>query len=521
MGIDSPEGYPVNSWAPIAWRPNQSMSRKAKRDARTAKPATAASPPETTVPAPVAPAEAPWPSATILNIVRALLLVALGVSAYLAWTSLTRGSVIGCGPESDCDRVLQSRWARWFGIPVSVFAVAVDLMTLWGTFALGPAASASARRRGWAAVTFGAMLILGAGIWFVALQFVAVGICPYCMTAHGAGVVAALLLLFYAARPEGAGQALFRSAGYAASVALAVLFVGQVVHAPKTGRETRNFAVGSNAQSLLASQAQAAVRTTTNLALASTGPLSNSTSNIAAPMPATNIPMASTSNVPPAPATNFVPLQVFTPGMKPVEAMRRPFKTYGGMIALDLAEVPLIGSETNAHAIVSLFDYTCHHCRLMHPVLKEVQEAFKDRLSIISLPMPLDPKCNQTVTRTSPDHSNACAYAHLALATFRANRAKHREFDEWLFTGERPPPMGLAVARAAELVGTNALAQVLRDPWIAEQIRFDVAVYEIAYRQGRGRMPQFIIGNAVAEGAFLREELLKMLDEHLGLKQTP
>jgi len=204
-----------------------------------------------------------------------------------------------------------------------------------------------------------------------------------------------------------------------------------------------------------------------------------------------------------------------------VQAMRRPFKTYGGMVALDLAEVPLLGSETNAHAIVSLFDYTCQHCRQMHPVLTEVQSAFKDRLSIISLPMPLDPKCNHTVTHTHPDHSNACAYAHVALAMFRANRAKHHEFDGWLFTGERPPPMAQVVGRAAELVGTNVLAQALRDPWVTEQLQFNVAIYEIAYRQQRGAMPQLIIGNTVAEGAFLREEVIKMLDDHLGLKPTP
>ena len=44
-----------------------------------------------------------------LNAARFLLVVALGVSAYLAWTSFTHGSLVGCGPESDCDRVLQSR----------------------------------------------------------------------------------------------------------------------------------------------------------------------------------------------------------------------------------------------------------------------------------------------------------------------------------------------------------------------------------------------------------------------------
>ena len=495
------------------------MSHKSKRAASTAKPSAAAPPPDTTAPRPVASAQRPWPSATVLNVVRGLLLVALGVSAYLAWASLTRGSVIGCGPESDCDRVLQSRWARWFGIPVSVFAVAVDLLTLCGTFALGAATPAPAQRRGWVAVTFGAMLILGAGLWFVALQFIAVGICPYCMTAHGAGVIAALLLLYCAARPDGAGEALFRSAGYAAAAALAVLFLGQILYSPKTGRESRDFAVGSNAQAFFAAQA---ARAKTNAASASntTTLQAASASNPALTTP-TNAALASTTNVPPAPPTNIVPMQVFTPGMKPVEAMRRPFKTYGGMVALDLAEVPLIGSVTNSYAIVSLFDYTCHACRLMHPVLTEVQSAFKDRLAIISLPMPLDPRCNHTVKQTSPDHSNACAYTHVALAVFRADRAKHHEFDEWLFTGERPPPMAQVVARAAGLVGTNALAQALRDPWVAEQIQFDVALYEIAYRQQHGAMPQFIIGNTVIEGPYSREQLIKMLDEHLRLKQTP
>jgi protein-disulfide isomerase len=404
---------------------------------------------------------------------------------------------------------------------VSVFAVGIDALTLWATFALGPGAPAPTRRRGWIVVTFGAMLILGAGLWFVALQFVAVGICPYCMAAHGAGVVAALLLLSCAARPEGAGKALFQSTGYAAAAALAALFLGQILHTPKTGRETRDFAVGSNAQAFLAAQSQAASKLKTNEETISAAPVQAASSNNAPPMPGTNVLATSATNVPLVPGTNTAPLQVFTPGMKPVQAMRRPFKTYGGMVALDLAEVPLLGSETNEYAIVSLFDYTCHHCRLMHPVLTEVQSAFKDRLSVISLPMPLDPRCNQTVTHTHPDHSNACVYAHIALALFRADRAKHHEFDEWLFTGERPPPMAQVVARAAGLVGTNVLAQALRDPWVAEQIQFDVAIYEIAYRQQRGAMPQLIIGNTVAEGAYSREGLIKLLEVHLGLKQTP
>jgi len=496
------------------------MSRKSKKSAAR---------PNSTPPAPASVAATPSqepeparlpPRSAVLNVARLCLLLALAESAMLAWMAFTHDTPIGCGADSACDRVLHSKWARWFGIPVSMFAVAVDALVLWGTFQLR-SRSSETLRRGWLAVTFGSMLILGAGIWFVSLQLTKVGVCLHCMTAHAAGIAAALLLLVPAARPGGAAEELFARAGYAAAAVLAVLFLGQIVHTPKTGRETREFAVASNAQAVLASQAQAVASAKTNLASTSISTLQNASSNNAPPMPETNVPATSATNVPSPPPTNTAPLQVFTPGMKPVQAMRRPFKTYGGMVAMDLTDVPLLGSETNAQAIVSLFDYTCHHCRLMHPVLTEVQSAFKDRLSIINLPMPLDPKCNHTVTHTHPDHSNACVYAHIALALFRADRAKHHEFDEWLFTGERPPPMAQVVARAAGLVGTNVLAQALRDPWVAEQIQFDVAIYEIAYRQQRGAMPQLIIGNTVAEGAYTREGLIKLLDEHLGLKQTP
>src|SRR5262245_12571220 len=108
------------------------------------------------------------PRAAVLNLARLCLLMALVESAMLAWIAFTHGTPIGCGPESACDRVLQSKWARWFGIPVSAFAVAVDLLVLWGTFQLRSRIPASVRR-GWLAVTFGSMLILGAGIWFVTL----------------------------------------------------------------------------------------------------------------------------------------------------------------------------------------------------------------------------------------------------------------------------------------------------------------------------------------------------------------
>ena len=136
----------------------------------------------------------------------------------------------------------------------------------------------------------------------------------------------------------------------------------------------------------------------------------------------------------------------------PVSAMKRPFQFYEGMFAVDLQDVPVIGVPTNAQVVVSLFDYSCHYCRLMHPIIQEVQRAFSNELVIISLPMPLDEKCNRTITRTSRPHTNACLYAHLGLAVWRANPAKHPEFDEWMMSGPdrgRWPPPWAAPSRSS------------------------------------------------------------------------
>jgi len=57
--------------------------------------------------------------------VRALLAVAILGAGYLAWLAIHNGSAAGCGPESGCNKVLQSRWAYWLDLPVSVPAVLV------------------------------------------------------------------------------------------------------------------------------------------------------------------------------------------------------------------------------------------------------------------------------------------------------------------------------------------------------------------------------------------------------------
>ena len=128
--------------------------------------------------------------------VRALLAVAILGAGYLAWVSIHHGPVAGCGAESGCNKVLQSRWAYWLDIPVSVPALLVYLALMGATVLLRKRPAPDDERGSWAAIIALSVIVAGAALWFVGLQvFVIKAFCKFCMTAHACGFVAALLCL--------------------------------------------------------------------------------------------------------------------------------------------------------------------------------------------------------------------------------------------------------------------------------------------------------------------------------------
>jgi hypothetical protein len=405
--------------------------------------------------------------------------------------------------------VLHSRWAYWFGVPVSMFALATYLVILAASLRLSKGVPAPAQRRAWAVLVPCALLVSGAAIWFVALQILVVhAICPYCMAAHAAGSIAGLLLLFAAPfgnapeKPWEIEKQVFvasRLIGKMVAVALAglaLLMAGQIVYQPPTSREIKQESILAKAPPPVAPMPDW------------TQPPKTQTAPRPAPPPE---PKPEPKSAPPLAA----------PTIEAAPWAKRLFPVYEGRFSLEVSEVPLIGSPTNEHIAVSLFDYTCHHCRAMHPRLVEAQRAFNDQLVILNLPMPLDPQCNQTVTRLHPDHTNACEYARLGLSVWRADRTKHHEFEDWLFTGDKPPPLADARERAQQLVGAEALDQAAADPWVESQLKLDIAIYEIAYRAGQGSMPQLILGSTVAVGTYAQPELMKLFSDKLGLNPSP
>ncbi|HXJ55112.1 MAG TPA: vitamin K epoxide reductase family protein [Verrucomicrobiae bacterium] len=465
---------------------------------------------------------------------RLLIGVALGVSGYLAYVSLTQGTVAGCGPESGCSTVLQSRWGRWFGLPVSLFALGVDTAILGASFRLGPGAPPALQRRAWGWITPLAMLVAGAAIWFVALQLLVVrAICPYCMVAHLCGLGAAILLLITAGRGSGGASererpdllppSQFRRAWALAGVGFAMLVLGQAVPPPpKTfavtpmEKFTNDFRAATKASRTALSNSATALKGS-QVNTGSEGMAFNMVSNSTKVEPAKAVASSAVpSAMAPAGSTAAPPILAKSKGA------RRLFPVYGGRFQVDLFQVPALGAWTNPHAMAILFDYTCHHCRAMHPLLVELQRTFSNQLVIACLPMPLEPGCNWTVTRHSSQHTNACEYARLGLGLWRVNAAKFRIYEDWVMEGEEsPPPLELARQKAIDLVGEAALQQAVRDPWVEQQLRQDVAIYEVAYQQRQGQMPQMIIGPNIAVGSYPREELFKIVESTFGLKAGP
>lgn len=424
--------------------------------------------------------------------VRGLLLAALVIAGYLGWHALAGSRPVGCGPASGCDRVLQSRWAWWLGVPVSLLALGAYAGMLWASFNWQrPARTGRAGRRVSALVLIGgAVAALLMAVWFVGLQMLVLrAFCRYCLVAHGCGALASTLVLWTVARhrleaasgqlgpsgtqPAGVDRDRFGFGLWAGVVAAGVVVLGQLVHQPKT------FVV-------------------TSLHLQ------------------THAVAGGELGLPSAPERPEL-AQTAVRGSESSQPVRL-FSFYEGRFTVNLHEVPVIGSPTNPQVVVSLFDYTCHHCQVMHQVLLEAHRRYSNELVIVSLPLPLDPQCNPWVTRVPPEHTNACAYARLALGVWRADRTKYREFDDWMFAEPTPPPLAQAVAKAQALVGPAALAQAQQDPWIQQQLKLAFAVYGVAYQANRGDMPQVIVGTNVALGSFPREEFFALLERNLGLK---
>lgn len=129
---------------------------------------------------------------------RLLSLAALVVCGYLFVQTVALNDLpVGCGPGSGCDEVLNSRWSKWMGVPVSMPAAGVYFFLFVSSILADPAFEPRTRRMAWRGMAFFAAVAAGAAIWFIIVQKLFVGsFCPWCLSAHLCGVLIAVLVIF-------------------------------------------------------------------------------------------------------------------------------------------------------------------------------------------------------------------------------------------------------------------------------------------------------------------------------------
>jgi uncharacterized membrane protein len=384
-------------------------------------------------------------------------------AGYLALVSFRRDTLPGCGPSSGCQDLLSSRWALFLGVPVSLLAILVYAVFFIAGCRLTEGSPITRRRRAWMVLVGCSFLMIFAAGWFVGLQiFFLKKVCPFCMMAQACASIAAGIVLF-----------------------------GTLVQpAPTTDWPLRNEDLVDRSQIKM-------------IGLAALG-------GVAILIAGQTLHQTPTFLVKRGGAAGLA---------TPKSGGSRQFSILNGKFQLNLEEEPLIGRPNAPHVMISLFDYTCNHCREMHGYLTQVHMTLSNQLAIVNLPMPLDSSCNKMIEFTNPAHTNACEYARIGLAVWRANRDLSGHFDNWIFATPSPPSLDEVRRYAAQLVGKKAFEEALRQEWIETQINRNISIYKASYLQDHnGRMPQLIVGSALIYGPLNQvSDLYALLSKELGL----
>ena len=398
--------------------------------------------------------------------------VGLCVSAYLTWTTWGSTAVVGCdaGGAVDCEEVLASHWSKWFGIPVSL----LGLLTYSGMLAAAVMLLKGSRGVGATVLLTLSLLAAGSAAWFVGLQiFIIESFCLYCMGVHLCSLAIAGLTVYMlwtsadtgSSAPMGAllGEPAYTSDDHdelvsslsprpilASSVAaggLAILMIGQYFFQP-AGMEFVKFEDALAEQEAEKDIEDEPTVDSSESDLASLESDSDDTPE--------SEPDDNTSDL----FTEASPSDAEAAPPAPESSRRtesRLIKFGGLQDPIDVANVPILGQPDAEHVLLEMLDYTCPHCRNMHPHIESAVERYGDQVAFVVFHVPLSKKCNPYVRREHWSHRYACDYARLALSIFRLDPTKFAEFHSWVMNSKRPPAVVDARRFAMKLVGEDVL----------------------------------------------------------------
>ncbi len=448
-------------------------------------------------------------SIRLASAIGVLAFIAFGLSAYLTWVTWQADTVIGCTGNSavNCDAVLGSYWSKWLGLPVSLFGVmtyATILAFLW------PAAKKPFTSAGSCLLAL-SLLAAGSAVWFVAVQVIFIqSFCLYCMGIHTCGLTISVLTIFLLRRPpteidyeqmgallgvrateettpqvdDGAWDGFHPWIATSVSCAgIALLMGGQLLFSPPT----LLFEVTDDESTLFEEQEAEAFSFTQ----------SENT---------TNHEETTSSELPRDP--------VF-------RSMTRLIRVDGLQDAIDIRKYPVFGNPDAPLIFVEMLDYTCTHCRHLHPYIHAAVKRYGDQIAFAIYHVPLDSKCNPNMEQTHPTKRNACLYARLAMGVSKIAPDRFIEFHNWMMDSEKPPLAGDARRKAMTLAGE----EVLLDTVLRQNVAQKIIEHCNVFAKAKSGLPMLLTKKGIISGLPENEqEWFKVLEKNFGLvpvEETP
>ena len=426
-------------------------------------------------------------------------LVALVTSSYLAWASMTSSAVAGCGGGSvfDCSHVLHTRWSTVLSIPVSIPAIVIHV-TVLGLLLMRPASTAH-RRTQMASLGFASLAAGAAAIWFIYLQiFVIRHLCPYCLVAHTAGIILASIFLW----EQPVGPRSLKWIGLSVIASVALLATLQLTADGQQSYETIHHTTTPELDGTTSNSNNFSNEEADLFAPPVSAQLHTSLKNIIKQINPQTLLCLGTGMA--NPASLFLAEVQADSGTstKAVEIL--------GGLKLATDAWPLIGEPDAELVFVQMFDYTCPHCRKTHESLKAAETKYGDRLAVISLPVPLDGKCNPTVRSTAASHGEACEIAKLAIAVWATDHQQFTEFHNFLF--ESQPNYAQAMVKAESMLDKTMLGSVLSSSLPGDYVQKHITLYQKA---GAGQIPKLLFPKTTTVGAIeSKEAMIRLIEQH-------
>ncbi len=504
------------------------------------------------------------PSRWFLALLAVPMLIALGISAYLTYVSVTASEIVGCsgGQLFDCSHVIYSKWSKLMSVPVSAMALATYLGMIAAALVTSVSRfSNSTRQMAWVAVTGLAIAAALAALYFTFLQvFVLEHLCPWCLGAHACGLLIATAILCKnrIALPQMATVSGFAAAGLAVMIGLQVnseeppkfiITEYEPVVVPNNDAESQveTYVIApqdfegapTDDEKMLAPDDDmlfappedgdedlfeppsedtddgAIKATEADTALIRAARFS---SEIFCQLIAYRFPFQAMlvlqqpakQEVKQGDAQNSKASSQKTEGKQKALKKEKPKQRIVEFMGkkINAYQWPIDGSPTAKHVFVEMFDYTCPHCRTTSRAIFQVKAEMGDDLAVVVLPVPMHTRCNSAVTQDHEVHREACQLSELAVAVWRCDKAKFSAFHKWMFEGDKAPNHLTALSKAAELVGKEQIETELSKNTSKAYVKYHVQLYKDL--QG-GAVPKLLFPRRAVQGEFTDKDALSNL----------